>query len=64
MVYDLFVILLLKIWVSTTCLQHSVSALAKHGLLYPVICLEVCLFTLLLSIVLLPRMSLKFGHLL
>ena len=47
-----------------TYLRHRVSALAKHGLLFPVILFEVCLFTLLFSIVLLPRISLSFEHLL
>ena len=47
-----------------TCLHHRVSVLAKHGLLFPVIFFEVCLFTLLFSIVLLPRISLRFEHLL
>ena len=53
MLYDLFVVLLLNVWASMTRLQHRVSALAKHGLLFPVIFFEVCLFTLLFSIVLL-----------
>ena len=64
MLYDFFVVLLLNVWASMTCLQHKVSVLAKHGLLFPVIFFEVCLFTLLFSIVLLPRISLRFEHLL
>ena len=64
MLYDLFVVLLLNVWASMTCLQHRVSVLAKHGLLFPVSFFEVCPFTLLFSIVLLPRISLRFEHLL
>ena len=64
MLYDLSVVLRLNVWASMTCLQHRVTALAKHGLLFKVIFFEVCLFTLLFSIVLLPRISLRFEHLL
>ena len=64
MLYDLSVVLLLNVWASMTCLQHRVSALTKRGLLFPVIFFKVCLFTLLLSIVLLPRISLRFEHVL
>ena len=64
MLYDVFVVLFLNVWASMTCLQHRVSVLAKHGLLFPVIFFEVCLFTLLFYIVLLSRISLRFEHLL
>ena len=64
MLYDLFVVLLLNVWASMTCLQHRVSVLVKHGLPFSVIFFEVCLFTLSFPILLLPKISLRFEHLL
>ena len=56
----LFIWLLLNIVVCTTCLQHRVLLLAKHGVYLPCILFANFLLTLTFSINLVPIMSLRF----